>query len=116
MKVTSGSSPSSADFVDQLYSIVITAGTHKAPSIIVAEAAKIIENIQRDVNIALVNELSQIFRLMNIDTQDVLSAASTKWNFHRYTPGLVGGHCIGVVLTTYLSCVTTWLQLSCPCR
>ena len=96
IKVTSGSTPAAAEFGDSLYSLVISAGTHKAPSIIVAEAAKIIENIQRDVNIALVNELSLIFRLMNIDTQDVLSAASTKWNFHHYTPGLVGGHCIGV--------------------
>ena len=96
VKVTSASSPVAADFVDLLYSKVISAGTHKAPSIIVAESAKIIENIQRDVNIALVNELSLIFRLMGVDTQDVLSAASTKWNFHRYTPGLVGGHCIGV--------------------
>ena len=85
-----------AEFIDSFYSLVISAGTHKAPSINVAEAAKIIENIQRDVNIALVNELSLIFVAMNIDTQDVLSAASTKWNFHHYTPGLVGGHCIGV--------------------
>ena len=95
-KVTSGSNPLAANLVDSLYSIVITAGTHKAPSIMVAEAAKIIENIQRDVNIALVNELSIIFRILGIDTQDVLLAASTKWNFHRYSPGLVGGHCIGV--------------------
>ena len=95
-KVTSGSNSLAANLVDSLYSIVITAGTYKAPSIMVAEAAKIIENIQRDVNIALVNELSIIFRILGIDTQDVLSAASTKWNFHRYSPGLVGGHCIGV--------------------
>ncbi|MBT8124180.1 MAG: Vi polysaccharide biosynthesis UDP-N-acetylglucosamine C-6 dehydrogenase TviB [Gammaproteobacteria bacterium] len=95
-KVTSGSTPEAADFVDQLYLKIITAGTHKASSIKVAEAAKVIENTQRDVNIALVNELSLIFGLMNIDTLEVLEAAGTKWNFLPFRPGLVGGHCIGV--------------------
>ena len=95
-KVTSGSTPESAEFVDQLYQKIITAGTHKASSIKVAEAAKVIENTQRDVNIALVNELSLIFNRMNIDTLEVLEAAGTKWNFLPFRPGLVGGHCIGV--------------------
>ena len=96
LKVTSGSTPEIADFVDDLYRSIITAGTHKAPSIKVAEAAKVIENSQRDINIAFVNELSKIFRLLDIDTKAVLEAAGTKWNFINFTPGLVGGHCIGV--------------------
>ncbi|WP_147653672.1 nucleotide sugar dehydrogenase [Vulcaniibacterium gelatinicum] len=96
VKVTSGSTPETAEFVDALYRRIIVAGTHKAPSIRVAEAAKVIENTQRDVNIALVNELAMIFDAMGIDTQDVLAAASTKWNFLPFKPGLVGGHCIGV--------------------
>lgn len=96
LKVTSGSTPEIATVVDDLYKTVITAGTHKAPSIKVAEAAKVIENSQRDINIAFVNELSKIFRLLDIDTQAVLEAAGTKWNFINFTPGLVGGHCIGV--------------------
>jgi UDP-N-acetyl-D-glucosamine/UDP-N-acetyl-D-galactosamine dehydrogenase len=96
VKVTSGSTPEIADKVDALYASIITAGTHKAPSIRVAEAAKVIENTQRDVNIALVNELALIFDKLNIDTQDVLDAAGTKWNFLPFRPGLVGGHCIGV--------------------
>lgn len=96
LKVTSGSTPEIAKYIDALYGSVITAGTHLAPSIKVAEAAKVIENSQRDINIAFVNELSKIFRLLNIDTQDVLEAAATKWNFLKFTPGLVGGHCIGV--------------------
>ena len=95
-KVTSGSTPEIAEFVDLLYSKVITAGTHCAPSIRVAEAAKVIENTQRDVNIALVNELALIFNRMGIDTEAVLEAAGTKWNFLPFRPGLVGGHCIGV--------------------
>ena len=96
LKVTSGSTPEAAEYVNDLYASVITAGTHLAPSIKVAEAAKVIENSQRDINIAFVNELSKIFRLLNIDTKAVLEAASTKWNFINFTPGLVGGHCIGV--------------------
>lgn len=96
VKITSGSTPEVADFVDALYASIITAGTHKAPSIRVAEAAKVIENIQRDVNIALVNELALIFDKLGIDTGDVLAAAGTKWNFLPFRPGLVGGHCIGV--------------------
>jgi UDP-N-acetyl-D-galactosamine dehydrogenase len=96
LKVTSGSTPEIADFIDQLYKSIITAGTHKAPSIKVAEAAKVIENSQRDINIAFVNELSKIFNLMGIDTLEVLEAAGTKWNFLKFKPGLVGGHCIGV--------------------
>jgi UDP-N-acetyl-D-galactosamine dehydrogenase len=96
LKVTSGSTPEIAEFVDQLYKSIITAGTHKAPSIKVAEAAKVIENSQRDINIAFVNELSKIFNLMGIDTLEVLEAAGTKWNFLKFKPGLVGGHCIGV--------------------
>lgn len=96
VKVTSGSTPGAADFVDELYRRIITAGTHKAPTIKVAEAAKVIENTQRDVNIALMNELAILFGKLGIDTHDVLAAAGTKWNFLRFTPGLVGGHCIGV--------------------
>ncbi len=95
-KVTSGSTPEIGRLVNEVYSSVITAGTHLAPTIKVAEAAKVIENSQRDINIAFVNELSKIFTLMGIDTQDVLEAASTKWNFLPFKPGLVGGHCIGV--------------------
>ncbi|WP_300557197.1 Vi polysaccharide biosynthesis UDP-N-acetylglucosamine C-6 dehydrogenase TviB [Limnohabitans sp. Rim8] len=95
-KVTSGSTPAIADEVDALYAAIITAGTHKASSIKVAEAAKVIENTQRDVNIALMNELSLIFHKLGIDTQEVLIAAGTKWNFLPFRPGLVGGHCIGV--------------------
>jgi UDP-N-acetyl-D-galactosamine dehydrogenase len=95
-KVTSGSTPESAEFVDSLYASVITAGTHRASSIKVAEAAKVIENTQRDLNIALMNELAIIFKKLGIDTEDVLNAAGTKWNFLRFSPGLVGGHCIGV--------------------
>jgi UDP-N-acetyl-D-galactosamine dehydrogenase len=95
-KVTSGSTPEVADFVDSLYASIITAGTHKASSIKVAEAAKVIENTQRDLNIALVNELALIFNRMGIDTLEVLEAAGTKWNFLPFRPGLVGGHCIGV--------------------
>ena len=95
-KVTSGSTPEVAELVDQLYKEIITAGTHKASSIRVAEAAKVIENTQRDVNIALINELALIFNKMGIDTEAVLQAAGTKWNFLPFRPGLVGGHCIGV--------------------
>jgi UDP-N-acetyl-D-galactosamine dehydrogenase len=95
-KVTSGSTPEVADLVDQIYRQIITAGTHKASSIKVAEAAKVIENIQRDVNIALINELALIFNKMGIDTEAVLQAAGSKWNFLPFRPGLVGGHCIGV--------------------
>ncbi|SDE76914.1 UDP-N-acetyl-D-galactosamine dehydrogenase [Pricia antarctica] len=96
LKVTSGSTPEIGQKVDQLYASVITAGTHLAPSIKVAEAAKVIENSQRDINIAFVNELAKIFNLMSIDTSAVLEAAGTKWNFLPFKPGLVGGHCIGV--------------------
>jgi UDP-N-acetyl-D-galactosamine dehydrogenase len=96
LKVTAGSTPESADFVDSVYATIITAGTHKASSIKVAEAAKVIENTQRDVNIALVNELAMIFDRVGIDTEEVLEAAGTKWNFLPFRPGLVGGHCIGV--------------------
>ncbi|ENU32059.1 hypothetical protein F991_00041 [Acinetobacter sp. CIP-A165] len=96
LKITSGSTPDVAEFVDQVYNLVIEAGTHKAPSIKVAEAAKVIENTQRDVNIALINELAVIFNKMGIDTEAVLEAAGTKWNFLPFRPGLVGGHCIGV--------------------
>ena len=95
-KVTSGSTPETASKVDDLYKSIITAGTHKASSIKVAEAAKVIENTQRDVNIALINELALIFNKLNIDTEEVLKAAGTKWNFLPFRPGLVGGHCIGV--------------------
>jgi UDP-N-acetyl-D-galactosamine dehydrogenase len=96
LKVTSGSTPEVAEKVDQLYKSVITAGTFKATSIKVAEAAKVIENAQRDINIAFVNELSKIFNKLGIDTNEVLEAAGTKWNFLKFKPGLVGGHCIGV--------------------
>ena len=96
IKITSGSTPEVADIVDSLYKSIITAGTYKASSIKVAEAAKVIENTQRDVNIALVNELALIFDTMNIPTDEVLKAAGTKWNFLNFKPGLVGGHCIGV--------------------
>lgn len=96
LKVTSGSTPEIATYVDDLYRAVITAGTHKASCIKVAEAAKVIENSQRDLNIAFMNELSKIFALIGIDTQEVLEAAGTKWNFLKFQPGLVGGHCIGV--------------------
>ena len=95
-KITSGSTPEVADLVDDLYNEIVTVGTHKAPSIKVAEAAKVIENTQRDLNIALINELSILFSKMNIDTQAVLDAAGSKWNFLPFKPGLVGGHCIGV--------------------
>ena len=96
LKVTSGSTPEVADFVDAVYQLIVTVGTHKAPSIKVAEAAKVIENTQRDVNIALINELAVIFNKLGIDTEAVLQAAGTKWNFLPFRPGLVGGHCIGV--------------------
>lgn len=96
VKITSGSNPAAADLIDKVYAKAVTAGTYKASSIRVAEAAKVIENVQRDVNIALVNELAMLFKSLGLDTQEVLEAAGTKWNFHRYTPGLVGGHCIGV--------------------
>jgi UDP-N-acetyl-D-galactosamine dehydrogenase len=95
-KLTSGSTPEAAALIDSLYASIITAGTHKAPSIKVAEAAKVIENTQRDVNIGLINELALIFERLGIDTNDVLEAAGTKWNFLNFRPGLVGGHCIGV--------------------
>jgi UDP-N-acetyl-D-galactosamine dehydrogenase len=96
VKVTSGSTPEAAEIIDQLYKSIITAGTHKATSIKVAEAAKVIENAQRDINIAFVNELAKIFNRFDIDTEEVLQAAGTKWNFLKFKPGLVGGHCIGV--------------------
>jgi UDP-N-acetyl-D-galactosamine dehydrogenase len=96
LKVTSGSTPEAADFIDGLYRTIVTAGTHKAPSIKVAEACKVIENSQRDINIAFVNELAKIFNIMDIDTHAVLEAAGTKWNFLNFKPGLVGGHCTGV--------------------
>ncbi len=96
LKVTSGSTREAADFIDSVYQSIITAGTHKASSIKVAEAAKVIENTQRDVNIALINELAMIFERVGIDTEEVLEAAGTKWNFLPFRPGLVGGHCIGV--------------------
>ncbi len=96
IKVTSGSTPDIANKIDDLYSSIIKAGTHKAPTIKVAEAAKVIENAQRDINIAFVNELAKIFSIMDVDTTEVLNAASTKWNFLNFRPGLVGGHCIGV--------------------
>jgi len=96
LKVTSGSTPEIGKYIDNIYKSIIVAGTHLAPSIKVAEAAKVIENSQRDINIAFVNELSKIFRLMDIDTHEVLEAAGTKWNFLPFKPGLVGGHCIGV--------------------
>lgn len=96
LKITSGSTPEAAEKIDKLYNTIITAGTHKAPSIKVAEAAKVIENAQRDINIAFVNELAKIFGRLDIDTTDVLEAAGTKWNFLKFKAGLVGGHCIGV--------------------
>jgi UDP-N-acetyl-D-glucosamine/UDP-N-acetyl-D-galactosamine dehydrogenase len=96
LKVTSGSTPEAADYIDAVYRSIVTAGTHKASSIKVAEAAKVIENTQRDVNIALVNELAMIFERVGIDTEEVLVAAGTKWNFLPFRPGLVGGHCIGI--------------------
>lgn len=96
LKITSGSTPEIADYVDAVYNLIIEAGTHKATTIKVAEAAKVIENTQRDVNIALINELALIFNKMGIDTEEVLQAAGTKWNFLPFRPGLVGGHCIGV--------------------
>lgn len=96
LKITSGSSPDTADFVDSLYKSIILAGTHKAESIKIAEASKVIENAQRDINIAFINELAMIFNKLGIDTNKVLNAASTKWNFLNFKPGLVGGHCIGV--------------------
>jgi UDP-N-acetyl-D-glucosamine/UDP-N-acetyl-D-galactosamine dehydrogenase len=96
VKVTAGSTPEAADFVDALYGSIVTAGTHRASSIKVAEAAKVIENTQRDLNIALINEFALIFHRLGIDTQEVLAAAATKWNFLNFRPGLVGGHCIGV--------------------
>ena len=96
VKVTSGSNKKASKFVDQLYGYILKSGTYKAESIKIAEAAKVIENIQRDLNIAFVNELSIIFDKMKIDTEQVLNAAATKWNFMKFKPGLVGGHCIGV--------------------
>ena len=96
VKITSGSNPSAAELVDQVYARAVTAGTFRASSIRVAEAAKVIENVQRDVNIALVNELAMLFKHLDLSTCEVLKAAGTKWNFHSYVPGLVGGHCIGV--------------------
>jgi UDP-N-acetyl-D-galactosamine dehydrogenase len=96
LKVTSGSTEEIAERIDQLYKSIISAGTYKASSIKVAEAAKVIENTQRDVNIALINELALIFNRLDIDTEEVLMAAGTKWNFLPFRPGLVGGHCIGV--------------------
>jgi UDP-N-acetyl-D-galactosamine dehydrogenase len=96
LKVTSGSTPEAADFIDDLYQTIVIAGTHKAPTIRVAEACKVIENSQRDINIAFVNELAKIFNIMGIDTHAVLQAAGTKWNFLNFKPGLVGGHCTGV--------------------
>src|SRR6185369_14128892 len=96
VKVTAGSTPEAADFVDALYSSVVTAGTHRASSIRVAEAAKVIENTQRDLNIALINEFALILHKLDVDTSEVLAAAGTKWNFLNFRPGLVGGHCIGV--------------------
>jgi UDP-N-acetyl-D-glucosamine/UDP-N-acetyl-D-galactosamine dehydrogenase len=95
-KITAGSTPESAELIDRVYNAVLTNGTHRASSIRVAEAAKIIENVQRDVNIALINELAMLFKRMGLETREVLEAAETKWNFHYYRPGLVGGHCIGV--------------------
>lgn len=96
LKITSGSTPESAELIDRVYASIVDAGTHRVSSIRVAEAAKVIENVQRDVNIALVNELAQLFKRMGLETREVLEAAGTKWNFHGYRPGLVGGHCIGV--------------------
>lgn len=107
-KVTSGSTPEIGKYVDEVYSSVITAGTHLAPTMKVAEAAKVIENSQRDINIAFVNELSKIFTRMGIDTLDVLEAAGTKWNFLPFRPGLVGGHCIGVDPYYLAQCAQTY--------
>lgn len=107
-KVTSGSTPEIGEIVNEVYASVITAGTHLAPTIKVAEAAKVIENSQRDINIAFVNELSKIFTRMGIDTQDVLEAANTKWNFLPFKPGLVGGHCIGVDPYYLAQCAQTY--------
>lgn len=107
-KVTSGSTPEIGKKVNEIYASVITAGTHLAPTMKVAEAAKVIENSQRDINIAFVNELSKIFTRMGIDTQDVLEAASTKWNFLPFKPGLVGGHCIGVDPYYLAQCAQTF--------
>ena len=107
-KVTSGSTPEIGEYVNEVYSSVITAGTHLAPTIKVAEAAKVIENSQRDINIAFVNELSKIFTRMGIDTLDVLEAAGTKWNFLPFRPGLVGGHCIGVDPYYLAQCAQTY--------
>ena len=107
-KVTSGSTPEIGRKINEVYASVITAGTHLAPTIKVAEAAKVIENSQRDINIAFVNELSKIFTRMGIDTQDVLEAASTKWNFLPFKPGLVGGHCIGVDPYYLAQCAQTY--------
>ncbi|WP_317041846.1 nucleotide sugar dehydrogenase [Tenacibaculum holothuriorum] len=95
-KIVSGSTNEALELISNVYETVVEAGVHKAPTIKVAESAKVVENIQRDVNIGLMNELSQIFGILNINTKDVLEAAGTKWNFHNYFPGLVGGHCIGV--------------------
>jgi len=95
-KITAGSTPEAAELIDAVYRKIVPAGTHKASSIRVAEAAKVIENVQRDVNIALVNELAQLFKKLGLETREILEAAETKWNFHYYRPGLVGGHCIGV--------------------
>lgn len=107
-KITSGSTPEIGKYINEVYSSVIVAGTHLAPSIKVAEAAKVIENSQRDINIAFVNELAKIFGLMGIDTLDVLEAAGTKWNFMPYRPGLVGGHCIGVDPYYLARCAQTY--------
>jgi UDP-N-acetyl-D-galactosamine dehydrogenase len=96
VKITSGSNPRASELVDAVYARAVTAGTHRVSSIRIAEAAKVIENIQRDVNIALINELAMLFKHLNLETREVLEAAGTKWNFHQYSPGLVGGHCIGV--------------------
>ena len=96
MKVTSGSNPEIANKIDKLYKNIITAGTHLVSSIKVAESAKIIENCQRDINIAFINELAIVFNLLDVDTKEVLDAANTKWNFINFRPGLVGGHCIGI--------------------
>jgi UDP-N-acetyl-D-glucosamine/UDP-N-acetyl-D-galactosamine dehydrogenase len=95
-KIVSGSTPEVSEFIDAVYSRVVTAGTHRVSSIRVAEAAKVIENVQRDVNIALVNELAQLFKRMGLEPREILEAAETKWNYHYYRPGLVGGHCVGV--------------------
>ena len=109
VKVTSGSTPKAAEIIDRLYSSIVEAGTYKASSIKVAEAAKVIENTQRDVNIALVNEFALIFNKLGIDTNEILEAAATKWNFLNFKPGLVGGHCIGVdPFLPYTQSTTSW--------